>query len=68
MKFAEIQNLSDVEIYRKVRELKKQLVLLKMKNAVGQLADTSQFRKIKKDVARLLTAIYQRKKNAKKSS
>jgi large subunit ribosomal protein L29 len=57
MKFEDIKNLTTVEIHKKMREIKGQLFEAKMKNAMGQLTNPVSIRNMRKDVARLRTAL-----------
>lgn len=57
MKASEIRELSTTEIEAKVKALKEELFGLRFQQATGQLEDTSQIRKIRKDVARMLTEL-----------
>ncbi len=50
-------------------ELRQKLVELKKQHIEGKLKDTSKLRKIRKDIARVLTKINQlKRKNAKKNA
>ena len=55
MKAKEVHKLSDEEIALEVGRLRKRLFELKTQSITEKIQDTSQFRKIRKDVARLLT-------------
>ena len=45
------------EIENKILELKKRLFSLRMKKSTGELANTSEIKKIKKEIARLFTKL-----------
>lgn len=60
MKTSEIRKLSDEEILKKVKESKKELLNLRVKNATGSLEKTSKLNELKKDVARMLTILKER--------
>jgi large subunit ribosomal protein L29 len=64
MKASEIREMTAADLEAKVFELKKQLMDLRFKYGVNQLEDNSQLRKTKKDVARLLTVMNEKKKTA----
>lgn len=60
MKVNEIRKLSDEEIMTKVKESKKELLNLRIKNATGSLEKPSKLKELKKDVARMLTILKER--------
>jgi large subunit ribosomal protein L29 len=51
----ELKNLSKDELAAKVRETEAQLFQVKMKKMTGQLADSAQTWRLRKDVARMKT-------------
>jgi len=57
MKFDDVKNLSTVEIHKKMRETKEKLFEANMKNAMGQLTNPLSIRHMRRDVARLRTAL-----------
>ncbi len=57
MKYADIEKLSIDELQEKVVEVKRQLASLKFDNAIAPLQNPMQVRNLKKDIARMLTAI-----------
>ena len=57
MKASEIRVMSVEEIKQKIIESKSQLMHLRFQYKIGQLTDTSQIKKLKKDIARLLTIL-----------
>lgn len=57
MKFEEIKNLSTVELHKKLRDVKAKMFEAKMKNAMGQLTDPLSIRNMRRDVAKLRTAL-----------
>ena len=57
MKFEDIKNLSTVELHKKLRETNTKMFEHKMKNAMGQLSNPSSIRGLRKDIARLRTAL-----------
>jgi large subunit ribosomal protein L29 len=65
MKPQEIRDLTQDEIVRKIKELKDNLFKLKVKLSTKQLEKTHQIRFIKKDIARLMTILNEKKKLAK---
>ncbi len=62
MKVSEIEKLTNEEIETKVRESKKELLNLRVKNATGSLEKPSKIKELRKDVARMLTVLNSRKK------
>ena len=66
MKFADIKSLTKAELEKKVFLSQKDLFELKMKHSLGQLQNPLEIRKIRRDVARLKTALgFLRKKESK---
>jgi large subunit ribosomal protein L29 len=61
VKVSEIRKLSNEEIQAKVIESKKELLDLRMKNATGSLEKPSKIKELRKDVARMLTILTERK-------
>jgi large subunit ribosomal protein L29 len=61
VKVNEIRNLSNEEIETKVKETKKELLNLRVKNATGSLEKPSKIKELRKDVARMLTILKERK-------
>lgn len=55
MKAKEVHKLSDEEIQVEVKRLRRRLFELRTQAVTEKIEDTSQFRKIRKDIARLLT-------------
>lgn len=63
MKISEIRKLSDDKILENVKEAKKELLNLRVKNATGSLEKPSKIRELKKEVARMLTVLKERELN-----
>ncbi len=57
MKFADVKELSTVEINKKIRETKEKMFESKMKNSMGQMTNPVSIRGLRRDVARLKTAL-----------
>ena len=55
MKAKEVHKLSDEEIQVEVKRLRRRVFELRTQAVTEKIEDTSQFRKIRKDIARLLT-------------
>ena len=64
MKKKEIKKLSKDELKNKVYSLKKDLFNMRFKKINGQLEDTAKVNEIKKDVAKVLTKLNSKPKNA----
>ncbi len=62
MKPTEIRELSDEELIQKEEELKDQLFKLKFQHAMGQLDNAMKLKNLKRDRARILTILKERKK------
>ncbi len=57
MKFEDIKNLSAPELRKKIRETRTGMFESKMKNAMGQMTNPLSIRFMRRDVARLKTAL-----------
>ena len=57
MDMTEIRKFNLVELLSKLKEIRKEHMDLRFKKASMQLSDTTQIRKIKKDIARLETRL-----------
>jgi len=51
----QFRDLSDDELETRVAETKEELFRLRVQHATLQLADTSQLRQVRRDIARMLT-------------
>jgi len=60
MKFKEVKGLDQAEIEKRIRELSEDQFTMKMKNNLGQVNDPMKIRIIRRDIARLKTALNQR--------
>jgi large subunit ribosomal protein L29 len=61
MKASELRDLNISELESKVVEAKKEYFNLRFQQAVGQLQKTSELKRAKKDIARILTIINEKK-------
>lgn len=61
MKPTELRELSDEELLQRDEELKDQLFKLKFQHALGQLEDAMRLKNLKRDRARILTILKERK-------
>ena len=57
MNFEDIKNLTPVELHKKIREIKENMFEAKMKNAMGQLTNPISIRGMRRDIAKLKTAL-----------
>jgi len=57
MKFSDIENKSLQDLIKQKNELTAQLFEMKMKNSLGQLSNPVQIRFVRKDIAKINTAI-----------
>lgn len=58
--FKDIKDLSATELKKKKETLSEELFLAKTKNALGQLANPIQIRGLRRDLARVSTALTQK--------
>lgn len=57
MKFTEMKDLSVPELKKKRAALSKELFDARLKNSIGQMANPLEIRKLRRDIARINTAI-----------
>ncbi len=57
MKFTDIESKNMTDLIKQKKELISQLFEMKMKNSLGQLTNPVQIRTVRKNIARLNTAI-----------
>ena len=60
----EIRDLAPAEITTKLREVREQLLQLRMRRQTGQVEKTHELRTLRKDVARLETILNEQKRAA----
>ncbi|NLZ36659.1 MAG: 50S ribosomal protein L29 [Clostridiales bacterium] len=63
MKINEIRGMSEADLEKKYRELKEELFNLRFQHSINQLDNPHQISNTKKDIARVLTVLTE-KKNA----
>ncbi len=66
MKIKELQNLSVEDLAAKEKQIKKELFDLNNQRQLGRVEKPASFKKHKKDIARILTALNERKSNGTK--
>ena len=64
MKATEMNKMTDAELEAKLKELKGELFNLRFKHAINQLDNPHKMTDVRKDIARVMTVIELRKKNA----
>jgi large subunit ribosomal protein L29 len=64
MKANEVRDLEASELAKRVTELRKEVFGLRFSNATGELEDTAGLGRAKRDLARLLTVIRERERQA----
>jgi large subunit ribosomal protein L29 len=57
MKFADVKELSSVELNKKIRETKEKMFDARMKNSMGQMTNPVSIRGMRRDIARLKTVL-----------
>lgn len=62
MKPAELRAMTDEQLKQKLEELRNQWRDLRFAAALGQLKDTAAIRKVRKDIARILTILTERER------
>lgn len=60
MKIKDLRELSNKELETKIRDAKKELFNLRMKQSTGTLEHPSKIKELRKDVARMMTIIRER--------
>jgi large subunit ribosomal protein L29 len=61
MKAAEVRELDVDELERRLVETRRELFNLRFQHATGQLENTGQLKEVRKNIARLLTVLNQKK-------
>jgi len=60
MKASELKEMKDAELNDKEKELRENVFRMKFKLATGDIEDSSQIKKAKKDIARIKTLLTER--------
>jgi large subunit ribosomal protein L29 len=66
MKIKEIRELSDGELLAKRRDMKQEVINLRVQQAIGQLQNTSRFRVLRRDLAKIETILSAKRQAAAK--
>jgi large subunit ribosomal protein L29 len=61
----EIRGLSDEELQQKLNELRSELIRLRTQVVTGTIKDTMSIRNIKKNIARILTVLNEKRRAGK---
>ena len=64
MKAAELREITVDELMRKEQDLRKELFNLRFQQATGEIENPLRIRMLKKDIARVLTIVAEKKKGA----
>ena len=64
MKTFEIKDLSDAELAKRIADERESLAHMKFQQATKQIENTSKLKLIRRDIARMMTMISQRKRKA----
>lgn len=67
MKHKDLKEFTEQELADKERQLKKELFELNGQRQLGRVEKPASFRNIKKDIARILTVLSERKNHGKKN-
>jgi large subunit ribosomal protein L29 len=67
MKIKELSNLSADELIVKEKQLKKELFDMESHRQMGRVEKPASFRNLRRDIARILTVLNERKVHGKKS-
>ena len=59
MKAAELREMSNAELTKKLAELKEELFNLRFQHAINQLENPMRMKEVKKDIARIKTVLRQ---------
>ncbi|HHF58112.1 MAG TPA: 50S ribosomal protein L29 [candidate division WOR-3 bacterium] len=62
MKAKELRELTDEELKQRIKDLKEELFTLRMEKAMHRLAQPHRFKEIKREIARILTILNERRK------
>ena len=64
MNAIDLRKMSDTELGEELLKLRREQFNLRMQQATGQMARSDQFRKVRKDIARLKTVMTKMKKDS----
>lgn len=64
MKYSELKELDSTELLKRSREMRNEIFTLKLRKSGEKLEDTMMIKKLRRDLARILTAVNEVKPNA----
>lgn len=67
MKATELRELTDDELRQRLDETRQALFNLRVQQAIGQMEKPSQLKMLRRDIARILTVMRERRKTEKSS-
>ena len=65
MKTSEIREMSVADLQDRIQVERNRLDTMKLNHAISPLEDTSQFKKVRKDIARMITILAEKEKDQK---
>lgn len=68
MKAFEMKDLSDAELEKRIKDEKESLAHMKFQQATKQIENTAKLKLIRRDIARMMTVLHQRKRKTAKTS
>lgn len=63
MKTSEVREMSIADLQDRIQVEKNRLDTMKLNHAISPLENTSEFKKVRKDIARMLTILAEKEKN-----
>ena len=60
MKASEIRKLSDKQLDEKLNDAQQEMMNLRFQFVMGQITDTSRFKVVRRDIARMMTVMHER--------
>ncbi len=64
MKYSELKELDSTELLKRSKEMRNEIFTLKLRKSGEKLEDTMMIKKLRRDLARILTAVNEVKPNA----
>ena len=59
MKFEDVRDLSEIELKKRINQRKNDFFQMKMRNHMGELASPTELKTVRRDIAKMLTALQQ---------
>ena len=59
MKFEDVRDLSEIELKKRINQRKNDFFQMKMKNHMGELANPTELKTVRRDIAKMFTALQQ---------